>query len=206
MKAFTVRHHYSDRYPAARRRFGIFTKAGELVGVAVFSQPVHNAVTTSCLPGEPIESMELGRFVLVNEVPGDGESWFIGQCFHELKREGFVGVVSFSDPQPRDTADGLPVFGDHVGGIYAATNGIYIGRGTARTLHLLPNGQVLNERGIQKVRKLERNHEITERQLVEAGARPRGDGAPRAWLRTWVPKLSTSGDSSAACVERCRGS
>ena len=73
-KGFVVRHHYSGSYPAARWRFGLF-RQGVLQGVAVFSHPCSDRVLTSVFPGRATHSVELGRFVLLDEVPGNGETW-----------------------------------------------------------------------------------------------------------------------------------
>lgn len=51
---------------------------------------------------------------------------------------------SFADPVPRRTASGVLVMPGHVGTIYAATNAVYAGRATARTVKLLPDGTVFN--------------------------------------------------------------
>ena len=66
-KAFVIEHHYSGTYPAARFRFGLF-RAGVLQGVAVFSHPCNDAVLTSVFPGTATESVELGHFVLLQDV------------------------------------------------------------------------------------------------------------------------------------------
>ena len=110
-RAFVVEHHYSGSYPAARFRFGLFDR-GRLVGVAVYSVPCSDRVITSCLPGDARESVELRRFVLLDAVGANGETWMLGRCHDYLRREGLVGVVSYSDPLPRATADGAVVFGD----------------------------------------------------------------------------------------------
>ena len=109
-KAFVREHHYSGSYPAARWRFGLFRR-GVLQGVAVFSHPCNDRVLTSIFPGPATGSVELGRFVLLDEVPGNGETWFLGRCFARLRREGLAGVVAFSDPcrrlhRPRGQHDG----------------------------------------------------------------------------------------------------
>lgn len=70
-KAFVVKHHYAGSYPAARWRFGLY-RAGVLQGVAVFSHPCNDAVLTSVFPGRASDSVELGRFVLLDEVPSNG--------------------------------------------------------------------------------------------------------------------------------------
>src|SRR4051812_20955318 len=80
-RAFVEGHHYSRSFPAARRRFGLY-EAGELVGVAVLSHPMHDAVTASVFPGVPrLDAAELGRFVLLDRVPGNGESWFLARVW-----------------------------------------------------------------------------------------------------------------------------
>ena len=86
------------------------------------------------------------------------------------------GVVSFSDPLARRTADGRIVFPGHIGLIYQASNAAYLGRSAARTIHLLPDGRVLCGRALQKIRAGEVGWEYAARQLVGAGARPRRAG------------------------------
>ena len=86
-RAFVLAHHYSGTYPAARWRFGLFHR-GTLQGVAVFSHPCNDRVLTSIFPGQATDSVELGRFVLLDEVPGNGETWMLGRCFHSLRCAG----------------------------------------------------------------------------------------------------------------------
>lgn len=173
-KTFVVEHHYSGSYPAARRRFGLYRGAA-LVGVAVFSVPA-NAAALSCLPGAPEESVELGRFVLLDDVPANGESWFLARAFEQLRREGFVGVVSFSDPCGRTRADGGLVFPGHVGTIYQASNAVYLGRSKAETVRLLPDGSVLHRRALAKLRNGERGRRYVEGLLERHGAPAREPG------------------------------
>lgn len=126
-RAFVERHHYEGSYPAARFRFGLF-HGGELVGVAVFSHPMRDEVLTSVFPGEATDSVELGRFVLLDSVAGNGETWFLARAFDVLRREGLRGIVSFSDPMKRTTLEGAETCPGHVGTIYQAANGVYLGR------------------------------------------------------------------------------
>lgn len=187
-KAFVVEHHYSRSYPAARRRFGLYEGA-ELTGVAVFSQPCHPGVLRE-LPGPRAASLELGRFVLLDRVPANGESWFLARCFELLRAEGFVGVVSFSDPMPRAALDGRVVHPGHVGTIYQASNATYLGLGSPRTMLLLPDGTVLNARSLSKLLHGERSRDHVRGQLVRAGATPPAEGEPETvWARTWVDRL-----------------
>ncbi|WP_406834828.1 hypothetical protein ACICHK_00190 [Streptomyces sp. AHU1] len=134
-KPFVLTHHYSHSYPAAKVQLGLFDVSGRarrLTGVAVFGVPVSSAVLTKPFPDlEPFtQSVECSRFVLLDECPGNSESWFLARCYAALLEDGVRGVVSFADPVPRRTASGILVMPGHVGTIYAATNAIYAGRAT----------------------------------------------------------------------------
>ncbi|MGH3297848.1 MAG: hypothetical protein ACRDP7_39250 [Trebonia sp.] len=187
-KEFVTSLHYSRSYPAAVHRYGLFDLAGPapaLAGVAVLSVPASKTVLTSVFPHlEPYgESLELGRFVLVDAVPANGESWFLGQCARLAATAGLRGLVMFSDPVQRRSADGTVVMPGHVGVIYQATNAVYTGHGTPRTLTVLPDGTVFSDRAAQKIRRRERGHDYAERQLVSLGARPpRAGEDPARWL------------------------
>lgn len=181
-KAFIERHHYSASYPAARRRFALYDGL-RIVGVAVYSQPMAD-IFGNYFSAPADECLELGRLVLLDEVPANAETWFIARTFAALRREGFAGVLAFSDPTPRATASGEVIFRGHVGTIYQASNAHYLGRATARTLRLLPDGAVFSDRTAQKIRAQERGHAYAEAQLVAAGAPPRAlHEDPRAWLK-----------------------
>jgi hypothetical protein len=190
-KAFVLEHHYSGSYPAARWRYGLFHH-GALVGVAVFSHPCNDRVLTSVFPGRATDSVELGRFVLLDEVPGNGETWMLGRCFRLLRREGLAGVLAFSDPCRRRNRRGEVVFGGHIGRIYQAHNGVYLGRSAPRTLTLLPNGRVFSERAQQKVRSADRGLAYAVGLLVACGAPPPASHDAddlSAWLGWWKARL-----------------
>lgn len=189
-KAFVLTHHYSRTYPAARFRYGLYRQS-TLVGVAVFSHPVSDHVLTNVFPGPATASTELGRFVLTDDVPSNGETWFLARVFALLRREGIQGVISFSDPVSRSTAAGEVVTPGHVGTIYQAFNGTYLGRGRARTLLLLPDGTTLNDRSLQKIRTHERNWQSAARRIEAFGAAPLTSlEDPVAWLATWLPRVT----------------
>lgn len=193
-KFFVEQHHYAGSMPAARWCFGLYW-GPFLVGVAVFSYPVNDLVITSVLPGTAIESVELGRLVLLDSVPGNGESFFIARCFDLLRKESLIGVVSFSDPVARTTLAGETIFRGHAGTIYQALNAVYTGRATARTLRLLPDGTVFSDRTAQKIRKGEKGAVYAAAQLVKAGARKidvttLSEEDRRAWLREAVAKVT----------------
>src|SRR5215813_7004166 len=106
-KAYVTGRHYSGSYPAAARRYGLYRTDGDgLAGVAVLSVPPQAKVLTAVFPGlEPYsESLELGRFVLDDEVAYNGESMFLAEVLRLAGADGVRGVVSFSDPVPRRDA------------------------------------------------------------------------------------------------------
>lgn len=187
-KRFVSEHHYSGTYPAARWRFGLWRR-GELAGVAVFSHPSNDKVLTNVFPCAAVEAVELGRFVLLDNVAGNGETWFLARCFEQLRAAGLFGVVSFSDPVARTTAAGVLTFPGHIGGIYQAHNAAYLGRSKPSTLRLLPNGTVFSARAASKIRGLERGWRYCVDQLRAFGA-PDLAGDPREWLKTWLPRLT----------------
>jgi len=187
-KAFVLEHHYSGCYPAARYRFGLYRQA-TLVGVAVFSQPMSAGVLRE-LPGDPRDSVELGRFVLLDDVAANGETWFLARCFEQL-RPHVVGVVSFSDPEPRQDGTGAVIFGGHVGTIYQASNAVYVGRGTARTLHTLPDGTVFSARAASKIRARDRGWRYASEQLEAFGVAPLTEGEDAAlWLQRALERVA----------------
>lgn len=188
-RAFVEAHHYSGSYPAARFRFGLYERA-ELVGVVVFSQPVSDAVL-DCLPREGGERAELGRLVLLDRVGANAETWLVARCFELLRAEGLTGIVSLSDPIARTASDGGEVFPGHVGTIYQAGNATYLGRATARTLRLLPDGSVLNARTRQKLLAGERGWRYAADLLDAHGAPPLADGEDRrAWATRAIAQLT----------------
>lgn len=188
VKAYVVGAHYSHSYPAARRRFTLRARGGSIVGAAVFSAPMHRDVLR---PWGMDDALELGRLVLDDAVPANAESYFVARCFEALRAEGFAGVVSFSDPEPRTTAGGERVFVGHVGTVYQALNAIYTGRATPRSLHVLPDGTIFSARAASKVRGRERGWEYAVEQLVAHGAERPADGADlSAWLRTTLARLA----------------
>ncbi len=182
-KAFVLDHHYSGTYPAASQRYALL-EADLLVGVLVLGIPTSKQVLTGPFPGlEPyVETLELSRLVLLDEVPANAESWFIARCFTEAAARGVRGIVSFADPVPRQVGERV-LFPGHVGTIYQASNAVYTGRATPRTLTLLPDGTVLSARAMQKVRGQESGHRHVEELLMGWGApAPRAFQDPRRWL------------------------
>lgn len=185
-RAFVTRHHYSASYPADRARVGLFRAGDGLVGVAVFSTPCNVATTQRWLGLDCSEGTELGRFVLLDDVPANGETWFLRRAFDVLRRvKGAVrGVLSMSDPVPRTTDDGDVVMPGHVGMIYQAYNGRYRGRASPATIILDRAGRCVSARALSKIRNGEQGAAYAIARLVAAGApSPRPLEDPRAYVR-----------------------
>lgn len=202
-RAYIERNHYSGSYPAARFRFALL-RDGVMVGLAVYSVPT-NKKALRPLPEDLKTSVELGRLFLEEDLGKNAESWFVARTFRLLPEKGITGVMSFADSTPR-VVDAPPqdgprarrrkraakrvVFEGHVGTIYQALNGVYVGRGTRRTLRMLPDGKILNARSLQRIRDKYRGWEHAVAQLRRYGAGPVVGGDTRAWVRRWVPKIT----------------
>jgi hypothetical protein len=183
-RPFVVQQHYSGSFPAARRCLGLY-RGGELQGAAVLSVPTNPATLSSAFPGQPLDELaELGRFVLLDDVPAPAETWMIARVLELAAREHIHGLVAFSDPLPRTTVEGQIVFPGHIGHIYKASSARYCGRSRPRTLRILPDGRVFSERSIAKILSRDCGRAYAEGILVSFGARPMlaGEDA-RAWLR-----------------------
>jgi hypothetical protein len=173
-RAFVESHHYEGSMPAAVTRVGLYrTRAWftpELVGVAVFSVPAQAASIPAWCGTDA--GVTLGRLVLLDDVPANGETWFLARAFGVLEREkpDVRAVLSYSDPVARTTLAGEVTTPGHVGTIYQAFNGAHLGRSAAETLWLTPDARVLSRRALSKIRNDERGAAAAYRRLVEAGA------------------------------------
>lgn len=194
---FVVEHHYSGTVSTMRRTHGLF-RLGRLVGAAIYGQPLRNCVVTGVFPGDPQDSLELARFVLLDDVEANGETWFLARSFAILKKEEFRGVVSFSDPMQREDRDGNIVMPGHVGTIYQATNALYLGQRRGDYVNLLHDGRIFPRRAKTKISDGEKGWDNAVAKLVGLGATApiclrRGtpdtyELAP--WIEHWLPKLS----------------
>ena len=197
-RAFVTQHHYSGSYVAARLPVGIWRKTGvhpaELAGVAVFAVPAQPAVIPaySGLPAD--QGCTLARFVLDDGCAFNAETWFLRRAFTLLSQEkgprwlrgpdgrstrtaGITAVISQADPMERHTLAGELAKRAHRGQIYAASNARFCGRSKPSWIWLLPDGRVLDGRGLSKVRaqargdtERGRNYQITVREILAAGA------------------------------------
>lgn len=189
-KRFVERHHYSHAYPAARLRVGLFRKerfAKEiLAGVAVFSVPMNQRAIPVHSGVEPHQGVELGRFVLLDEVEGNGETWFLARAVRHLAERlpEVKALLSYSDPVPRIIGGHLVKPG-HCGRIYQGANFWCRGRTQPRWLIVSSRtGTVVSDRTLSKIRNGERGFDYAMRQLRALGAPALAPGEdPRAWLR-----------------------
>lgn len=92
------------------------------------------------------------------------QRWNHGRTTYRPPRE----TIRPADYEVAEIADDTLV--GHTGIIYQAFNGVYLGRGTARTLRLLPDGRAFNDRSIQKIRKAERGWRSAAAVLENLGA------------------------------------
>lgn len=183
-ETFVTANHYSGSYPIAQERIGLF-RGRHLVGVAVFSIPINNNVVPRYTGQPSHKGTELGRFVLLDEVPYNAESWFLAGAFRALRalRPNVSVVVAYSDPMPRRTSLGQVILPGHVGISYQAGNAHYLGRASSKVLHLTPAGVALSTRAISKVRLQEHGADSAERRLVRLGAPARPFGQhPAEWI------------------------
>ena len=179
-RSFVETHHYSGTYPAARFRVGLY-RAGELQGVAVFSEPV-NSLTVPKWAGPGATGCELGRFVLLDEVPGTGESFFLSRARKLLAKAKpeLDYIVSFSDPSERWSRVGELVKRGHIGTVYQASNARYCGRSARNTIYMTGSGEVISHRVLSKVRAGESGESYAQEKLERAGAPRRLRGEPGA--------------------------
>ncbi|WP_338578690.1 hypothetical protein V8J38_16940 (plasmid) [Brevundimonas olei] len=194
-RPFIEQHHYSGTFPASRMSVGLFEcaeKASRLVGVATFSQPMNNRVVPVHTGLAAGEGAELGRFVLLDSVAGNGETFFLSRALRLLRQEKpkISAIVSYADPAERRDDAGQIVKPGHIGGIYQAMSAAYRGRGVARTQHQTPDGQIFSGRAASKIQNYEQGFAYAVDQLVRAGA-PRPSAS--ADLREWYAGLLASG-------------
>ena len=126
-----------------------------MVGVAVFGVPANQKTIPCYAPGvAPNDGVELSRFVLLDEVEANGETWFLKRAFNVLKKTKDPSVVlSYSDPIPRTNCEGKTIKPGHYGCIYQAFNGRYVGKSHPRKLLLAPDGTTISGRALSKLRK-----------------------------------------------------
>jgi hypothetical protein len=204
-KRFCEAHHYSGSMGSCVVASGLFSGSA-LVGVAVFGNPVNERTVPRRLGLPPQEGLELNRLVLLDSALFNAESWFLARSFPLVYAEkgprriregydtrvvpGVRGIVSFADPEPRTTLAGQQVFGGHLGTVYQALSASFVGRSTPHVKWFAPDGAVIDNRALSKVRKEETGAAGVEERLMRYGAEPRRCGeAPKDWLKRIRPSF-----------------
>lgn len=192
-KAFVRRHHYAGSYPVAQLRAGLY-RGEKLVGVAVLSPGASKQAMHKALPFHDARRAELSRLVLLDDVPANGESWFMARAFALAARAGFEAVVAYSDPEKRFTVLGQEVFGGHIGGVYQALSARYTGKTNTRTWRFFSDGSVLSDRALTKLRERDKGWRYVAAMLVAHGALPppRRASLFEAWRLEAVKAVTTT--------------
>ena len=134
-----VKRHYLQKFPSGIKRIYAIhrkqTEGRQMVGMIIYGSPFHT--TTHFLEPEVKHSevIELKRLYIDDIGVKNLESFFIGQSLNLLRKDepSVKVVVTFADDKH-----------GHVGGIYQATNAIYLGKsegGKHKYIYIL-NGNV----------------------------------------------------------------
>jgi hypothetical protein len=158
-------------------------RAAALVGVAVFSVPVQPRAADA-YGAQGARSCDLGRFLLLDHVPGNAETWFLRRALaglardktDDLDRPAYSLCLAYSDPMPRLDRAGQVTFAGHYGGIYGASSALYLGRATPRTLWLADDATVISSRALSKLRQDDTGARYAYETLRRHGAPPIAPG------------------------------
>lgn len=168
----------------ARARWAVDMRPGAVPDAARRAQTARAAVRDA--EEAAAHGLDLGRFVLLPGVAGDGESWFLARAFGMLAkiRPGCRGVMATSDPLVRVTATGREVCPGHVGVIYQALGGQYAGRTGAGVVRLDTEARTVSERIFSKITTGDVGRHYSARILADAAGEP----LPGEDLRDWVAR------------------
>lgn len=182
-KEFVLKNHYSGSFPQWTCGAGLF-HGTPLVGAATYGNgPPQAAGKPSLYAGLGHRDIaELKRFVLLPDVPGRAETWFLARAnqiardHYERRGDTLQLLLSYSDPVPRLSATGKTTMPGHIGNIYQASNALYIRPAEAKNLYLTPQGYAPDPRMISKIESLDRAN-------AQTGAR----GAQRRLIEEYAP-------------------
>lgn len=190
-KPFVIAEHYSGTFPASRLSCGLWRNGAggrpKLVGVATFSVPMNNAAITKHTGLTHFnDGAELGRLILLDEVEGNGETFFLRRAFSMLRqvKPEIISILSYADPMKRIGPAGDIIMPGHVGMAYQSFGAKYRGRTKPRTEYLTPDGQLFSERALSKIRNHETGIGYAIDELVRRGASP-----PPNDTRKWISDL-----------------
>lgn len=136
VSAFIKKYHYSHTHPGGIDFSFRLEQAGVLSGACCFGWMAGNPKATPIVGCPPEKSRELMRLVLLDEVPKNSESRFIGWCLRWLKSHtDLIALVSFADP-----------VAGHSGIVYRATNWEYVGLQKPIRPRLIIDGKEIHPR------------------------------------------------------------
>jgi len=137
IRDWLLKKHYAHRLPSISYAYGLFDKNNLLQGVCTFGMPARMMNSGECLFKDDfkVETLELNRLVLEEEVGKNGESYFISHSLNLLPKP--MCLVSYADSN----------FGHH-GYIYQATNWLYTGLTPPRAKFVDIKGEDIHERTI----------------------------------------------------------
>lgn len=123
-KPFLLKKHYAHRMPSISYAYGLFID-GVLHGVIAYGCPASRSLQTGFFGKEYADYViELNRLYVDDEISQNIDnitSYFVGVSLRDLKQYNKL-VVSFADSGQY-----------HLGGIYQATNFLYLGKTPQRT-------------------------------------------------------------------------
>lgn len=134
-------YHYAHRVPHVVISIGMYVD-DVLAGCATCGVPPNNqAISSIC--GNGYMGLEFNRLFVHDWVGRNAESWFVGQLFGWIRRDWkqYEILVSYSDPNV-----------GHHGGIYQATNWLYLGQGCPESgspdSDMILNGKVASRKNV----------------------------------------------------------
>lgn len=110
-------------------------------------QPIGGAVFTNGRIQYDQKYIEFARLYLLDEIPKNSETWFIGKCVKELQKKypKYEGIVSWSDNNR-----------GHKGTIYSASNFIFDGNSRKVKKYKSALGRTVYQRTVIDETKFER--------------------------------------------------
>lgn len=134
-KPWLLKKHYAKRVPQVQYAYGLMDMSLILQGVCTFGTPCRAMNNGDAVFGGmyPVETLELNRLCVNEQLPKNALSWFLSQCLSVLPRP--CCVVSYADASK-----------GHRGYIYQATNWIYTGLTTIHDREVFLDGVEVHPR------------------------------------------------------------
>ena len=180
---FVITHHYSRSVPAMRFRSDFIAMAPWLASRS-FLTPVRTPSSHGLSRSPPGALSSWDALCLLTRSRATPRLIFLRVPLNWSGHMALKALLVFQIRCPGATSSARLPSWAHTGIIYQAFNGVYLGRGTARTLRLLPDGRAFNDQSIQKIRKMERGWRSAAAVLEDLGA-PHAPEEPEARLN-WL--------------------